>query len=110
MIVVDTAAPGSPDAVVARASELAALSLDAIFLAVPATLGAPAARQLLERLAPLSPTGMVITHADETDQLGVAVELSCSTGIPVAYVLEGASLDGALSAPDPSEIAHRLLP
>ncbi len=112
MIVIDTAAvaPSDQSAVRALAAELEPLALDAIYVAVPATLGAQAARQLLEGLAPLAPTGIVITHADETDQLGVAVQLSTASGVPVAYVHEGLDVNNALTAPDPFELAKRVMP
>ena len=77
---------------------------------MPATLGAQPASQVLQALAPLRPSGIVITHADETDQLGVAVELACANGIPVTYIHEGLDLAGSMSAPDPLEVARRLLP
>ena len=52
----------------------------------------------------------MITHADETDHLGVAVELSRDSGTPVAYVHDGLELDRALSVADPFMLARRLLP
>ena len=39
---------------------------------------------------------MAITHADETDQLGVAVEAACQFDLAPDYLLEGAA--GGLSA------------
>ena len=111
MTIVDTpaVAPSDQAAVRSLASELGSLALDAIYVAIPATLGAQAARQLLDGLMPLSPSGIVITHADETDQIGVAVELAASRGIPVAYIHEGLELGSAISSPDPTDIAKRLV-
>ena len=112
MTIIDTpaVAPGDQAAVRALASELGSLALDAVYVAIPATLGAEAARQLLEGMLPLSPSGIVITHADETDQIGVAVELASTRGLPIAYVHEGLELGAAISSPDPTDIAKRLLP
>jgi flagellar biosynthesis GTPase FlhF len=112
MAILDTPAitPANPGAVRALANELDPLSLDAVYVAVPATLGAQPASQLLGALAPLCPSGIVITHADETDQLGVAIELACVNGIPVSYIHEGLELARSMSAPDPLEVARRLLP
>lgn len=112
MIVVDTGAvaPGNQDAVRMLSDQLDGLALDAIYVTLPATLGAHAARQLLEGLEPLSPNGIVITHADETDQLGVAIELASSRGIPVAYIHEDLDLLQPISCPDPVDLAKRLLP
>ena len=79
-------------------------------LALPATLGAETAKRLLTGLAPLGTTGIAITHVDETDQLGIAVELAAATRTPVSYLHEGLDLDRALSAPNPFSLAERLLP
>ncbi len=112
LAILDTPAitPANPGAVRALANELEPLALDAVYVAVPATLGAQAASQLLRALAPLRPGGIAITHADETDQLGVAVELACANGVPVSYIHEGLDLTRSMSAPDPFELAKRLLP
>jgi flagellar biosynthesis protein FlhF len=112
LVVIDTeaVAPSDVSAVGALAADLETLALDAIYIALPATIGAESGRRLLAGLAPLQPTGIVITHADETDQLGVAVELACASGMPIAFVHDGLDLQRALSAPNPAWIARRLLP
>jgi flagellar biosynthesis GTPase FlhF len=112
VVIVDTPAiaPGDRAAVLTLAEQLEPLRLDGVFVAVPATIGPQAARQLLSGLEPLHLTGIAVTHVDETDQLGVAVELACAIGAPIAYVHEGLDLRRALSAPDPVGLAARLLP
>jgi flagellar biosynthesis GTPase FlhF len=102
--------PADAEAVCALEQELETLDLDAAYLAVPATLSMHAATKLVETLERLQPSGIVVTHADESDQLGVAAELSCLTGIPIAYVHEGLDVNSALSAPEPAALAARLLP
>ena len=112
LVVLDTAAatPRDPAAVDALAAELRSLSLDAVYIAVPATFSVHAARKLIDGFAALGADGIVVTHADEADQLGIAAELSQISGMPVAYIHEGLELEGALSAADPSALAARLLP
>jgi flagellar biosynthesis GTPase FlhF len=112
LVVIDTAGvtPRDPAGVEALAGELRSLSLDAVYIAVPATFSVHAARKLLEGFAALGADGIAVTHADEADQLGIAAELSHISGMPVAYIHEGLELDGALSAADPSSLAARLLP
>jgi flagellar biosynthesis GTPase FlhF len=112
LVVVDTAGvtPRDPAGVEALAHELRSLSLDAVYIAVPATFSVHAARKLVEGFAALGADGIAVTHADEADQLGIAAELSHISGMPVAYIHEGLELDGALSAADPSSLAARLLP
>ena len=112
LVVIDTAGvtPRDPAGVEAMAGELRSLSLDAVYIAVPATFSVHAARKLIEGFAALGADGIAVTHADEADQLGIAAELAHISGMPVAYIHEGLELDGALSAADPSSLAARLLP
>jgi flagellar biosynthesis GTPase FlhF len=112
LVVIDTAGvtPRDPAGVEALAGELRSLSLDAVYIAVPATFSVHAARKLVEGFAAFGADGIAVTHADEADQLGIAAELAHISGMPVAYIHEGLELDGALSAADPSSLAARLLP
>ncbi len=112
LVIVDTPAVRLNDeaSVSALADEVGALAPDHVLVTLPATLSAAAARQLLERLGPVRPTGIVVTHVDETDQLGVAVDLACDSRLPLAYVHDGLELPGALVPADPQDIAGRLLP
>ena len=112
LVVVDTAGvtPRDPAGVESLANELRSLSLDAVYIAVPATFSVHAARKLVEGFAALGADGIAVTHGDEADQLGIAAELAHISGMPVAYIHEGLELDGALSAADPSSLAARLLP
>ncbi len=112
LVVVDTVGTSPADArnVVALADELDALGLDAVYLAVPATLSASAARGLLEGLRPLAPSALVVTHADETDELGTVTELAYLGGLPIAFIHGGLELDGALDPGDPAHVAARVLP
>ncbi len=112
LVVIDTAGvtPRDPAGVEALGGELRSLSLDAVYIAVPATFSVHAARKLIEGFAALGADGIAVTHADEADQLGIAAELAHISGMPVAYIHEGLELDGALSAADPSSLAARLLP
>ena len=80
-------------------------------VALPATLGAAAAAQLLAALRPLGANALVVTHADETDQIGVAVEAACRFGLAPEYMLERGRAGGwRLSRVDPAALAARLLP
>ena len=112
LVVIDTGAaiPSDPAGVAALAAQLAPLSLDAIVLALPATLGAETAKRLLANLSPLGTTGLAITHVDETNQLGVAIELAVAARMPISYLHEGLDLGSALSAPNPFTLAQRLVP
>ncbi len=89
------------------ARRLGAIELDEIVLVVPADAAADALRELHDRLAPLAPTGLALDCGDDPAvALGAAVELACTTRLPLAYVLAGARIAPA----DPTALAERLLP
>ncbi|MFI5010698.1 MAG: hypothetical protein ACHQDY_10535, partial [Solirubrobacterales bacterium] len=102
--------PADRQAIGLIAGLLDELKPDRVLVALPATLGAKAAAQLLEALRPLRPTGLAITHADETDQIGVAVEAACRFGLAPEYLLDRGRLRGGLTRIDPTHLAERLLP
>jgi flagellar biosynthesis GTPase FlhF len=90
---------------------LAELEPERIVVALPATLGATAAAQLLQALHPLAANALAVTHADETDQLGVAVEAACRFGLAPEYMLERGSTGGwRLRQISPTALAEKLLP
>jgi flagellar biosynthesis GTPase FlhF len=101
--------PADRPAIRRLAVVLAELSPDRIVLALPATLGARAAAQLLEALAPLGASAVAITHVDETDQLGVAVEVACRFGLAPEYIVDRGRARGGLTRIDPSYLADKLL-
>ena len=88
---------------------LSAVKPDRVAIALPATLGAKASAQLLKALAPLGPSALAITHADETDQLGVAVQAACESGIAPEYLLSGGRIERSLTTLTPASLAARLL-
>jgi flagellar biosynthesis GTPase FlhF len=86
------------------------LSPERIVIALPATLGRAAATQLLEAMAPLQANAMAVTHAEETDQIGVAVEAACRFDLAPEYMLDrGRSGGWRLSSLDPSTLAAMVL-
>jgi hypothetical protein len=90
---------------------LAEFEPERVVVALPATLGATAAAQLLQALRPLGANALAITHADETDQIGVAVEAACRFGLAPEYMLERARGGGwRLRQATPSALAEKLLP
>jgi hypothetical protein len=113
MSVVDTPSlsPSDRSGVRELAKLLTELSPERIVVALPATLGATAAAQLLQALSPLGANALALTHADETDQFGVAVEAACRFGLAPEYMLERSRGGGwRLRQLAPSELAERLLP
>ncbi|MEA2144882.1 MAG: hypothetical protein QOG59_469 [Solirubrobacteraceae bacterium] len=106
----DTISPVDAQGIAALADTLAPLGLDATYLTLPATMSATAARGLLDGLEALAPSALVITHADEANELGIVAELAYLSGLPVAFIHGGLELDTALIATDPAGIAARVLP
>jgi flagellar biosynthesis GTPase FlhF len=111
LVIIDTAAvtPGDGSTIDVIAEALHSFSLDGTYLAVPATLSSPAGAKLVDGFSAFDLTGLVATHVDETDQLGVIVELSMLTGIPLSYTHTGLDLQNAVVPADPEQIAAQLL-
>jgi flagellar biosynthesis GTPase FlhF len=112
MAVLDTPtlSPADKAGVRELARLLGELSPERVVVALPATLGAAAAAQLLEALRPLGANALAITHADETDQIGVAVEAACRFDLAPEYMLErGRGGVWRLKELDPTGLAGRLL-
>jgi flagellar biosynthesis GTPase FlhF len=111
LVIIDTPAttPTDPDALDALGTSLAPLALDATFITLPATLGSQAARRALAGFGRLNPSAVAITHADETDQLAVVVEIAITHRIPLAYLHAGTDHRSALSAIEASALAEQLL-
>lgn len=86
---------------------LSAIQPDRVVVALPATLGPVAASQLLSAMRPLQPSALAITHAEETDQIGIAVQAACESGLAPEYLLSGAR--GTMARLDPATLAQRLL-
>jgi GNAT superfamily N-acetyltransferase len=115
LLLLDTPTVSGADAgsISALAELLERLRPDRVVLALPATLGATPAAQLLEALGPLQADTLAITHADETDQLGVAVQTACAFGLSPIHLLaraENAPRSWALTWIDPFLLADRVLP
>ncbi|HET8977517.1 MAG TPA: hypothetical protein VFN87_05115 [Solirubrobacteraceae bacterium] len=111
LVIIDTASatPGDDSTIDMIAEALHSFRLDAIYLAVPATLSLPAALKLVDSFSAFDLAGMVATHVDETDQLGMIAELSMQTGIPVVYTHTGLHLQTAIASADAEAIATSVL-
>ncbi len=102
--------PGDRGSIYTLAALLDVLEADRVILTLPATLGATPAAQLLQGLRPLGASALAITHADETDQLGVAVQAACAFGLAPEYLLDYRRGAAGLLQIGPSYLAERLLP
>jgi flagellar biosynthesis GTPase FlhF len=102
--------PGDRKTVATLAATLEQLAPDRRIVALPATLGAKPATQLLQALVPLRADALAITHADATDQLGVAVQSACAFGLAPIYLLGDERGDRRLAQLDPTYLAGKLLP
>jgi flagellar biosynthesis GTPase FlhF len=101
------AGPSYPAAQIkALAADLKALGATEVHLALPATLSSPAAGEVAAALAPLAPTHVALTHADETARPGAPLELAIMARKPVSYVCAREDLEPA----DPGALAQQLLP
>lgn len=113
LVILDTPrlSPADKAGIRALAAVLGDLAPERIVVALPATLGAAAAAQLLSALMPLGANALAVTHADETDQLGVAVEAACRFGLAPEYMVDRARSGGwRLRRLESTVWAGRLLP
>jgi hypothetical protein len=102
--------PSQPAGIRELARLLGELEPERVVVALPATLGTVAAEQLLASLEPLGASSVALTHADETDQLGVGIELACRFGLAPELVLEhGPAGKVRLKRMDPPELAASVL-
>lgn len=110
-VVIDTPAvsPRSVAEVKALGRRLRTLGATDVHLCVPATLGAQVARDVLDAAAPLKPTALTITHGDETERLGAAVQLAIDAALPISYVSEAGATGRGLRPADPAELAKALI-
>jgi flagellar biosynthesis protein FlhF len=98
-------APRDGDAIRALGRELARAGATERHLVLSATTGAPALRALVEALRPLKPDALALTHADETDGIGAALELAIREGLPLSLVAGADALEPA----DPAALARQML-
>ena len=89
--------------------DLDGMGVDEILLTVPATMGPGAARELVGGMRRLRPTGLALTHTDETTHLGPAVGLAIESALPVAYVARGTQVSSGLRPADAEQLARALL-
>lgn len=85
--------------------ELRTLGADDVLLMLPATTSAGAAREAIAAGRKVGASGVVLTHADETEHLGPAVGAAMESGLPFAYVGEASALRPAAA----DELATALL-
>jgi len=107
LVIVDT--PGvSPRAEAdlrTLAAELRQLRLDECHLALPATMGSEAGRELVAGTKDLGVDAIALTHADETELLGNAVELAIDTELPFSFISRGTIVSGGLRPAMAEELA-----
>ncbi|HEX4115556.1 MAG TPA: hypothetical protein VHY18_06750 [Solirubrobacteraceae bacterium] len=112
LLVVDTPpiSPGDRSGTRKLASLLAALEPERIVVVLPTTLSAVATSQLLQALAPLKANALALTHTDDTDQIGMAIEASCKFGLAPEYMLGRARAGGwTVGRLDPAGLAAKLV-
>jgi flagellar biosynthesis protein FlhF len=112
LLVIDTPplSPGDRSGIRKLASLLAGLEPERIVVVLPTTLSAVAAGQLLEALGPLKANALALTHADDTDQIGMAIEAACKFGLAPEYMLGRARAGGwTVGRLDPAGLAAKLV-
>jgi flagellar biosynthesis protein FlhF len=112
LLVIDTPplSPGDRTGIRKLAALLAGLEPERIVVVLPTTLSAVAAGQLLEALGPLKANALALTHADDTDQIGMAIEAACKFGLAPEYMLGRVRTGGwTIGRLDPAGLAAKLV-
>lgn len=100
---VDGAARG-----LAEAMRCSPCSMD-VLLVIPAWMKARDAWRVMAAHAEPSPTGMVISKVDETDQVGGALQVSLPYGIPISYLCDGPRVPEDIRDADADSILDAVL-
>ncbi|HVS19695.1 MAG TPA: hypothetical protein VMT18_13910, partial [Planctomycetota bacterium] len=118
LVLIDTSgrSPRDVEAVRGLARELAgprerdarAPELD-VYLTLPATSGRAALDEALLGFGAARPTALVLTKLDETAQPAPALEFAADSGLPVAFLCDGAEVAGHLHRTAPERVADLFL-
>ena len=104
LIAIDT--PSAAREAAALAGQLKRIGGVEVHATLPATLSRRAAQELLDRLAPFKPACIALTHTDETEHVGPALDLAIAAGLPLSFVAD----DAGLAPADPARLASGVLP
>jgi flagellar biosynthesis GTPase FlhF len=107
LVVIDTPAAfaGGPS-LAPLARQLRAIGIDEVHLALRAGTGRHAASELIDGLAGLRPSRLLLTAAGETGHPGGAIDAALRTGLALGYVADGPQ---ALAPADPRALAKKVL-
>jgi flagellar biosynthesis GTPase FlhF len=110
IVIIDTpsSAPGDETAIDVLGETLGAFQLDGVYLTVPATFTPRAAARLTEGFAPLHIDGLIATHVDAVEQVGIPAELALRTRIPLSHVHSGAGRAASIRTANPQWLAGEL--
>jgi flagellar biosynthesis GTPase FlhF len=111
LVIVDTpgVSPRSSGELRALGFELDSLAPDELHLAVPATIGPDAARELVGGVRELGVSALVLTHTDETEILGTVIGLAIDSGLPLSYLARGQAVEAGLRPASAAELAADLV-
>ena len=98
---------GGADGLADVAKQLGKLKGAEVHLVMRAGTAAPAGAELLDGLAALRPSRLLLTGAGETSYLGGVLDVAIRAGLPIGYVAEGAE---EIAPADPRELARRVTP
>ncbi len=80
-----------------------------VLLVIPAWMKARDAWRVMAAHAEPSPTGMVISKVDETDQVGGALQVALPYGIPISYLCDGPRVPEDIQDADAHSILDKVL-
>lgn len=77
-------------------------------LVIPATLRQSVISRAVELFAPLKPAKLLLTHADETDSIGVLLDIAMRSSLPLSYISNGQTIPEDIEQASKLDLLARL--
>jgi len=80
-----------------------------VFLVLSCTTKARDQYRIIEDFKCLNYTQLIFTKTDETDSLGLILNVACETKLPIAFITNGQSVPDDIRPGDPNELAKLII-
>jgi flagellar biosynthesis protein FlhF len=76
-------------------------------LVLPATVRPAVASRILDRFSKLKPAKLLLTRADETESMGMLLDLAMRSGLPLSYISNGQTIPEDIEQPSKADLLAR---